>query len=73
MTNSCYRCLKLPTESYERRLLLVEKLKELYTYIYIRLVVLHILAMVHTNCSCIITVFYNSSYLLSSFSIETNI
>ena len=28
MTNSRYRCLKLPTESYERRLLLVEKLKE---------------------------------------------
>ena len=24
-----YRCLKLPTESYEKRLLLVEKLKEL--------------------------------------------
>ena len=34
MTNSCYRCLKLPTESYERRLLLVERLKELYIYIY---------------------------------------
>ena len=29
MTNSCSRCLKLPTESYERRLLLVEK-KEVY-------------------------------------------
>ena len=29
MTKSCSRCLKLPTESYERRLLLVEK-KEVY-------------------------------------------
>ena len=39
----------------------------------IRLVVLQILTPVHINFSCIITLFYNSFYLLSSFSIETNI
>ena len=69
MTNSCSKCLKLPTESYEMRLLLVEKLMPGT----IRLVVLQILTLVHINYSCIITVFYNSFYLLSSFSIETNI
>ena len=62
MTNSCSRCLKLPTESYERRLFIVEKLKRT-----IKLVVLQILTLVHINCFCIIIVFYNSFYLLSSF------
>ena len=68
MANSCSGCLKLPTESYEKRLLVVENVKGT-----IRLVVLQILTPVHINFSCIITLFYNSFYLLSSFSIETNI